>query len=257
MSRFILLHAFPLDSRMWVPVADLLRGAGHEVLLVDLGGLGESQIPAAEPSVDVLATQAVEALDARGWDRAHVTGISMGGYVALAMLRLYPEHVANLGLISTKASMDSPAKRAERLDQATSMDASAVAVLARSMSVSLLASDTQGSASLVAESAASQSAQVSSWIGSQAPKAIAWCLRAMATRPDSLGTLRTAGWRRVAIVCGEADAITTSDDARQMLAACLDAGAKPELHLLPEIGHLSAVQAPAAVAAALASLADS
>lgn len=242
MSRYVLLPAFPLDSRIWNNVVDLLQSAGHEVLTPDIGGLGTSDIPAVAPSVDAMASQVAAAIDSAGWTSAHVGGISMGGYVAMATLRMYPERVDGLGLVCTKASMDSPAKRLERLQQATDMDSAALAVMARSMSIALV-----GTNKVMSE-------HVCEWIQEQSPAAVAWCLRAMAARPDSLGVLRTAGSRRVAVVSGEDDVIATEQDVHHITAALADARAKVSSVRLPGVGHLAVLEDPRSVADALLTL---
>lgn len=245
MSRFVLLPAFPLDCRMWASVRQDLEASGHEVLCIDIGGLGNSEIPThAQPSVDAMAEQAAAAIHAAGWDSAHVAGISMGGYVAMAMLRVAPEYVSGLALVSTRASADSPARRAERLAQASALDARSLEVLARTMSVSLLSGD----------ATAQSTADVSMWIREQNPAAVAWCLAAMATRPDSLSTLRSAGARPVVVVTGAADEITTAVDAQQMLMACRDAGSQPTYVEISGVGHLTVVESPTSVVQAIQSL---
>jgi pimeloyl-ACP methyl ester carboxylesterase len=189
-----------------------------------------------------MAEQVADFMDQAGWPSAHIAGISMGGYIAMAMLRLFPERVEGLGLICTKASMDSPSKRAERLQQADDMNSSALAVMARAMAVALIADDEP------------RSAQVQAWVSDQDPTAVAWSLRAMAARPDSLGVLRTAGSRLAVVVAGQVDPMVTAADVHQMAAALTDAGARPTVVTLAGVGHLAALEAPAAVVDALLTL---
>lgn len=95
----VLLHAFPLDSRMWEPQLEAL--SGHDVLapdLYDLGGSMEEWARAILPRVD--------------GDFA-VVGASMGGYAALALTGLAPERVRALVLAGSRADPDD----AERLER--------------------------------------------------------------------------------------------------------------------------------------------
>lgn len=95
----VLLHAFPLDARMWEPQRDVL--AGHEVLAPDLYDLGSS--------MDEWARAILPQVDG---DFA-VVGSSMGGYAALALAGLAPERVRALVLAGSRADPDD----AERLER--------------------------------------------------------------------------------------------------------------------------------------------
>ena len=95
----VLLHAFPLDSRMWEPQREAL--AGHEVLAPDLYDLGSS--------MDGWAQAILPQVDG---DFA-VVGASMGGYAALAVAGLAPERVRALVLAGSRADPDD----AERLER--------------------------------------------------------------------------------------------------------------------------------------------
>jgi 3-oxoadipate enol-lactonase len=95
----VLLHAFPLDSRMWEPQRELL--AGHDVdapLLYHLGSSMEEWARAILPQLD---------------GDFVVVGASMGGYAALALTRLAPERVRALVLAGSRADPDD----AERLER--------------------------------------------------------------------------------------------------------------------------------------------
>ena len=79
----LLIHAFPLDARMWSAQMDR-----RYVVSPDLPGFGGS--PAADGGVLTMeqgARRCLEALDAAGLDRVVVCGLSMGGYVALDLWR--------------------------------------------------------------------------------------------------------------------------------------------------------------------------
>src|SRR5690606_37453777 len=94
------------------------------VLAPDLPGFGASptgpdlaQAVGADPaqaSVEVMADGVAATLRQAGVDRAVVAGLSMGGYVALALLERHPDLVAGLGLIDTKSTADDDVARAKR-----------------------------------------------------------------------------------------------------------------------------------------------
>jgi 3-oxoadipate enol-lactonase len=95
----VLLHAFPLDSRMWEPQLEAL--AGHDVLAPDLYDLGSS--------MDEWARAILPRIDG---DFA-VVGASMGGYAGLALTQLAPQRVRALVLAGSRADPDD----AERLER--------------------------------------------------------------------------------------------------------------------------------------------
>jgi pimeloyl-ACP methyl ester carboxylesterase len=102
--KVVLVHAFPLDERMWEPQQEAL--AGHDVEVPNLYDLGGSSV----------AGWARTLLDRLDGDLALV-GSSLGGYVSYAMAGQAPERVRGLLLAGARAGADSPERRAAR-DQA-------------------------------------------------------------------------------------------------------------------------------------------
>ncbi|HKF13833.1 MAG TPA: alpha/beta hydrolase [Gaiellaceae bacterium] len=99
--KLVLIHAFPLDERMWEPQREAL--GGHDVVAPNLYDLGGN-------SVDGWADRILD--DVMG-DLA-VVGASVGGYVGLAMARSQPERIRGLLLAGARAGADSPERRAAR-----------------------------------------------------------------------------------------------------------------------------------------------
>ena len=101
--KVALLHAFPLDERMWEPQREAL--AGHDVTAPNLYELGGN-------SIDGWAERILGDVDG---DFVAV-GASMGGYVALAMARQAPDRARGLVLAGARPNEDSPERRAGRAD---------------------------------------------------------------------------------------------------------------------------------------------
>jgi pimeloyl-ACP methyl ester carboxylesterase len=97
----VLLHAFPLDERMWEPQASAL--GEHEVVTPNLYDLGGS-------SIDEWAERILDEVEGN----LVAVGASMGGYVALAMARRAPERIRGLLLAGARATADPPDRRAVR-----------------------------------------------------------------------------------------------------------------------------------------------
>ena len=84
-QAILMLHAFPLNSRMWEPQLDALA-ASARLLAPDLPGFGLSPAPTTAPSLDDYARQVIAVLDTLAVSRVVVVGLSMGGYLAFRLL---------------------------------------------------------------------------------------------------------------------------------------------------------------------------
>lgn len=241
MADVVLLHAFPLTSALWSAQAASLRVDGHRVWTPDLRGFGAAALGDDEPSLDRMADDVVALLDAEDLDRIVLGGLSMGGYVAMALLRRAPERVAALVLADTKATADGVDARAGRLAMAQRMDdGEAPASLVGIMIPALLGESTCRDRPEVV-------ATVSGWIRSAAPATVAWAQRAMAARPESLTAL-SAFDRPALVVWGEEDVVLSPRTEQDLMLDALD---DVELAVLPGAGHLSAVETPDAVSGVL------
>lgn len=240
-APIVLLHAFPLDHRMWDDVTADLAGT-HDVLAPELPVPAGEPLP--EPSLDAAADHVAALVRAHGPGPAVVVGLSMGGYVALALLERHPDLVAGLALVDTRSGADAPEAAARRLRVADEVEAAGSVDPVRGMVDVLLGETTRSARPAVL-------GRVAGWIGEQDPARVAWAQRAMAARPDRTDVLRAFDGP-VTVVVGDEDAVTGVDAAEQMVAAA----PRGLLVVVPRVGHLSAVEDPAAVRTALAELAQ-
>jgi pimeloyl-ACP methyl ester carboxylesterase len=96
----VLVHGFSVPSYIWDPTFAMLRDAGYRVLRFDLYGRGWSDRPDAIYDRDFFADQLGAVMDAHGFARAHVVGLSMGGAIAGRFAARHPERVERLALIA-------------------------------------------------------------------------------------------------------------------------------------------------------------
>lgn len=236
----VLVHAFPLSSSMYDPLRTALP-SGVDILTPELPGFGGNPLSDAEPSLDVYADSVAAFLDDRGIDRAVVGGTSMGGYTTMALCRRHRDRVAGLLLIDTKATADVEAAADGRRVMADRLVAEAgTGALLEAVLPKLLGATTFASRPDVV-------AGVRAGVESCDPAAAAWAQRAMAARPDSLPTLREMGVPALVVV-GEEDVLAPPSDALAMVDALPDA----LMVVVPSVGHLTPLEAPDQVAAAIA-----
>jgi pimeloyl-ACP methyl ester carboxylesterase len=243
-TTLVLLHAFPVDSRMWDALRAELPGS-IAVLAPDLCGFGRAPLPKGEPDLDAAADDVLALLDEHGLDRVVLAGCSMGGYVALAVLRKARQRVAGLALIDTRPDPDNEERAAARRESAERAEQEGTAWLPDMVLPGLLASG-------VPDAHPELVGGLRALIAAQRPPAVAWALRAMAARRDSSDALRSYDGPALVVV-GERDVLSPPEVARAM-ARLLPSGKLVEL---PGCGHLTPLEAPAEVAGALATwLAD-
>ena len=240
----VLLHAFPLDKRMWDDVVGPIADSGWDVVVPDLLGFGESRLD--EDDLDDAPTLAAQArgvlsiLDQIGLSNVVVCGLSLGGYVAMELVRQDPSRIAGIALVDTKATADTDEARANRLRVAEQvLESRSTDALARAMLPTLLGETTRTSRPEVVE-------RVTGWIREADPVGVAVAQRAMAARPDSLADLASLKVPGL-VLWGAEDTLAPRAEQDLMVEAMRDA----RFVEIPGCGHLAAVEAPEATASAL------
>ena len=129
----LFIHGYPLSRKIW---ESQLAGLSDiaSVVSLDLRGHGES-FPFPPPyTMDMLADDCRRLLDSVGVNFPIVVcGLSMGGYVNLALYRKYPGIFKGMILTSTRAGADSPEGRASRDAAVTNVRQNGVPFIADGM----------------------------------------------------------------------------------------------------------------------------
>jgi pimeloyl-ACP methyl ester carboxylesterase len=225
----LLLHAFPLDASMWAPQVDALAG-DVKVVAPHLPGFGGSSPAGPTLTMDAGADAAADALDADGVDRAVVCGLSMGGYVALAMWRRHPTRIRGLILANTRAGADDEAGRERRLALAARLRAEGTGFLVESPPPLLSAG-----------APADLRDRVKGIIAAQPAEAVAAASAGMAERPDSTPDLPGIGVPTL-VVTSTNDTLIPPEASAPMADQISGAA----LEVIEGAGHLSNLEAPAA-----------
>jgi pimeloyl-ACP methyl ester carboxylesterase len=171
-------------------------------------------------------------LDSLGIDRAVICGLSMGGYVTLALARRHPSRVRALVLCDTRAEADAKAGQLARMELIRRL---------RSEGIEPLVEDIPRLVSRISRlSQPELISRLESMIRSATVEGSAAALYAMARRPDASAGLRDVHVPTLVVV-GSEDEVTPPGQS-QMLARGIR-GAR--LEVIDTAGHLSALEQPA------------
>jgi 3-oxoadipate enol-lactonase len=230
-TPIVFIHGYPLSRAMWeAQVAGLSSDA--RVIAIDLRGHGESQAPIWMASVDIYADDVRGLLDHLSIEKAVVCGFSMGGYVAFAFLRKYPERVQALILADTRPQPDAPEGKAARFQSALTAQERGAGAIAEAMLGRLLSQKSTDEKPELVQ-------RVRGIIEGTPVQGIAGDLMAMAERPDSVDMLSSIKVPTLVVV-GEVDGLTPPADS-QLMAERI-AGSR--LEVIPAAAHLANMEEP-------------
>jgi 3-oxoadipate enol-lactonase len=235
----VLLHAFPFDREMWTPQLENLADRCR-IIAPDYPGFGASSDPGQEFTIDSIADVLADFLDGlQETQPIALGGLSMGGYVAMAFARLYPQRLRGLILADTRADADDEAARAGRDANILLVQEQGSTAIMDKLLPKLLSESTPADKPEVAEKTKA--------IGSrQKPESIVKALYALKERSDAMAGLKQVTVPTLILV-GEEDRVTPPAAAQVIKEAV------PYSHLItiPNAGHLSNLENPEAFNTAL------
>jgi pimeloyl-ACP methyl ester carboxylesterase len=168
-------------------------------------------------------------------------GLSMGGHVALEMARLTPDRTLGLALLSSSHKSDTVEKRRQRMATIKMAETDKFRGVTRHLLSSFLSP-----AALADELLVARVLQMAQDVGRQVFISQQTAILNRREQSDTLATYRG----EVMVLCGLLDELTPPSLSREMAALSTHA----DLHLLPETGHLSSLEAPEAVSEAVIKL---
>jgi pimeloyl-ACP methyl ester carboxylesterase len=101
----LLITGHRFRRHMWYPVIPALA-EHYRVITMDNRGMGDSSTPCRSWTISDMADDALAVLDAAGVTRAHIHGMSMGGFIALDIAIRAPERVATLTIGCSGARLE-------------------------------------------------------------------------------------------------------------------------------------------------------
>ena len=222
----VLLHPFPANHELWLPVAQALASR-YRLILPDLRGHGDSEAGDGPATMEKHAADIARVMDDADAGRSPLIGVSIGGYALFEFWRRYRGRVAALGLINTKAGADSPEARAGRMQAANEVLENGTEGFFQGMIPRLLGSTTRETRPDLVEGALRMMRKM-------APEDVAQVQRGMAQRADSFDTLKTINVPTM-IVTGDEDVLTGVGEAELMRRYI--SGSR--LRVVPKAGHYS------------------
>lgn len=226
----VFLHGFPFSSGVWRNQVAAFRSS-HRVITPDLRGFGDSETHPGPVTMEEYAadlhTLLVQQLST---GPVVLIGHSMGGYVALAFARQFPELLRGLVLVSTRAGTDDEDAAAKRRAMAEKVKAEGVGVVIEAMAPKMLAAGNQD---------AERIEQVRSLMASSKPEGVIGALLGMAERPDATAMLARISVPTL-VVTGADDAVIPPSESEILVNAIPGA----RLIVIPRAGHLVAFEKP-------------
>lgn len=228
----LFVHGFPHNRTLWAPQAHGLVDRARCVV-PDLRGFGETAA-SAPYSMDQYADDLVALLNALRIERVVVVGLSMGGYVALAMWRRHADRVRALALVDTRAGPDDDTARQRRDQMIALARERGSSAVADAMIGNMVGTGTHARAPEIVD-------EVHRMMESTPVEGVVGALGALKERPDSFPTLPTIDVPTLVVV-GDEDVITPLADARAMQGRIPGSS----LEVICGAGHVSNVERPAA-----------
>jgi len=238
------LHAFPLSADQWLPQMSRVP-PGWRFIAPDLRGFRGAgpafeDIGLENQTIDGYAADVLELMTHLELEAATIGGLSMGGYVAFAIVHRAPDRVTGLVLANTRAAADSPQGKINRTAMLERLSRDGVSAIADEMVPKLLGETTRRDQPDLVE-------VVNRLILANTSETIAAAVRAMRERPDSTPLLPRLACP-VTLIHGAEDVLIPVAEAERMRDVIPGA----RLVVLPAVGHLSNLEDPVGFNAAIA-----
>jgi 3-oxoadipate enol-lactonase len=230
-SPIVLSHALGCSLGMWNEIAPTLSRLG-QIVRYDTRGHGRSEVVTDAFSLADLVGDAVRLLDALGLDRVSWIGLSLGGMIGQGLAIAHPERIEKLVLANTVSRL-SEEGRAQWRERARVARSDGMAALADLIMTRYFSAEFRQSRSDVVQRFRGDVQRLD-------PSGYAACCEAIAAL-DYYPALHEIRCPTLAIA-GEADPAATPG----MVKEIADQIPTATFTTIPEAGHLSVVERPAA-----------
>jgi pimeloyl-ACP methyl ester carboxylesterase len=225
----VFLHGFPLSRGVWQKQIESFRSS-YRVIAPDLRGFGDSETQPGPTTMAQYAADLRALLHKLATGPVVLIGHSMGGYVALAFARQFPEMLRGLVLVGTKAGQDTTEAAAGRRVMAEKVKTEGVLELIEAMAPKML---TAGNLD------ARMAAQVLGFMVPSRPAGMIEALLGMADRPDATAFLAQIAVPTL-VITGADDTLIPPAESDTLAKEIRGA----QLKVIPHAGHLIAFERP-------------
>jgi pimeloyl-ACP methyl ester carboxylesterase len=223
----VLLHGFPLNSKIWDDFAVGLSKT-FQVFTPDLPGFGQSPPLKAGFSINDVATEILAWLEKQTIKRPVVVGHSLGGYVALAMANQRAELLQGLVLFHSTAYPDTDEKKENRNKVLDFINKNGVQAFTSNFIPPLFADQHHASIAAVRQIATTSSEE-----------AVVGYTKAMRDRESRIDLLRVFP-KPVMIITGEKDAGITVESVQKQASE----GMNIDVCVLGHVAHMGMLEEP-------------
>jgi 3-oxoadipate enol-lactonase len=241
----VLWHSLLCDTGMWrAQIAALTEN--YRVISIDAPGHGRSANARTRYSMDDCVGAGIEVLDAAGVERAGRVGLSWGGMVGMRVAARHPERIAALVLMDTSARAERPWKKAAYKPlQLFASRLGPIRPLAKALTPIMFSSHSRRHETAAVDAFVQTLIRMDPESVSRAVDAVIYD-RTDVTSELSRITAPTL------VVVGADDRATPPEESEHLALNIRGAG----LVRIPDAGHLSALEQPTRVNAALLSFLD-
>lgn len=227
----VLIHGFPFSHAMWNPQIEFLKNH-FRVIAYDIRGHGKSDVGDGQYSLELFVDDLIALLDHLQLEKVVLSGLSMGGYIALRAIERNPERFRALILCDTTSNSDSNEAKLRRAASIKTVKRAGVVPYAQEFLKAVLTpQNVQNKPDLVRA--------VLSMIESNSSVGICGTLLALAGRTETTPSLPKIQVPTLILV-GEQDKITPPELSEKMHALIKNS----KLQILPNAAHLSNLEKP-------------
>jgi 3-oxoadipate enol-lactonase len=227
----IFLHGFPFDKSMWQGQIDFLSNS-FRLIPCDIRGFGKSIDEISNLNIDLFTDDLIQFMDKKNIEKAIVCGLSMGGFIALNAIKMFPHRFDALILCDTQCIADTDEVKDKRYEAIDKIEANGVDDFNEGFIKSIFCKNSFENKKAVVKN-------LHKVVFSNSKHIITHGLIALAERSETCSILHEIGIPTL-ILCGREDEVTPLAQSELMNIAINDS----ILRVIDNAGHVSNLEQP-------------